>query len=43
LRDEYLRQNEIEFDKLREQLREKNHLLYQKLKATRQWQGAQAA
>ena len=32
---EYLRQNEIEFDKLREQLREKNFLLYQKLQAAK--------
>lgn len=41
--DEYLRQNEIEFDKLREQLREKNYLLYQKLNAYRQQQATQAA
>lgn len=36
--DEYLRQGEIEFDQLRAQLREKNHLLYQKLAKHRQEQ-----
>lgn len=41
--DEYLRQNEIEFDKLREQLREKNALLYQKLNTARQQQTTKAA
>jgi uncharacterized protein (DUF433 family) len=41
--DEYLRQNEVEFDKLREQLREKNALLYQKLNAARQQQTTKAA
>ncbi len=41
--DEYLRQGEIEFDRLREQLREKNYLLYQKLAARRQEKRGQLA
>jgi uncharacterized protein (DUF433 family) len=41
--DEYLRQVATDFDKLREELREKNHLLYQKLAAHRQEKLSQAA
>ncbi len=41
--DAYLRQNETNHDKLREQLREKNYLLYQKLAAHQQSPLAQAA
>ncbi len=41
--DEYLRQVESDFDKLREELREKNYLLYQKLAAHRQEKLSQAA
>ncbi len=41
--DAYLRQNEIEFDKLRERWREKNVQLYQKLEAYRQQHITKAA
>ena len=41
--DEYLRQGDSDFDKLRQQLREKNFLLYQSLAAHRQEKYSQAA
>ena len=43
LMDDYLRQNEVAFDQLRERLREKNYLLYQKLNAYQEQPLAQAA